>query len=280
MSAAASALRREHGFMFALTLPALLLFLLFFGYPVARLLSLSVSGFSGQWYAKALTDPLYLDVFIITAEIALAVTVASLLIGYPVAYLLATTTSGWRAFGFLVVMLPLWTSVLVRTYAWMVLLGRNGIVNRALLALGAIEQPLPLLYNLSGVLLGMTHVLLPYMVLPIYGSLRRIDPDLVRAAEGLGAPAWRVFFRIHLPVTLPGIAAGGVLVFVLALGFFITPALLGGGKVMMIAVLIQQQVGELLDWNFAAALSTLLTVATVLAYALVQGAIERRERDR
>jgi ABC-type spermidine/putrescine transport system permease subunit I len=278
MNAATAALRREHLFMMALALPALVLFVLFFGIPVLRLLALSVEGFSLQWFAKALTSPLYFEVFRLTAVIALAVTTASLLIGFPVAFLLATTSAGWRAFGFLVIMLPLWTSVLVRTYAWMVLLGRNGVINRSLLALGVIDQPLPLLYNLNGVLLGMIHVLLPYMVLPIYAALRRIDPDLVRAAEGLGAPAWRIFLRVYLPLTLPGIAAGVVLVFVLALGFFITPALLGGGKVVMIAVLIQQQAGEVLDWNFAAALSTLLVVATVLAYALVQGWVERRER--
>jgi ABC-type spermidine/putrescine transport system permease subunit I len=159
-----------------------------------------------------------------------------------------------------------------------VLLGRNGVVNKVLIATGLIEQPLTLMYNFTGVLIGMVHVLLPYMILPLYGALRRVDPNLVQAAEGLGAPRWRVFWRIYLPLTLNGIAAGTILVFVLSLGFFITPALLGGGRVVMIAVLIQQQVGELLDWNFAAALSGLLLVVTVLIYALVQTAIERRQR--
>ena len=269
--------RESQAFVLVLVLPALALFGLFFAFPVVRLLSLGFEGGSLAWYAEALTHPLYVQVFLLTFKIAAAVTAGCLLLGYPVAYLLATTTQRWRAVGFLFILFPLWTSVLVRTYAWMVLLGRNGVVNKVLLAAGLIDQPLALMYNFTGVLIGMVHVLLPYMVLPLYGALRRVDPNLVQAAEGLGAPHWRVFLRVHLPLTLNGIAAGSILVFVLSLGFFITPALLGGGRVVMIAVLIQQQVGELLDWNFAAALSGLLLFATVLIYAVVQAAIERRQ---
>lgn len=270
--------RRDHLRMALLTLPALALFVLFFGLPVLRLLSLSIEGGSLQWYARAFKTPLYLDVFILTFEIAVAVTVVALLISYPVAYLLATTTRTWRAIGFLFVILPLWTSILVRTYAWMVLLGRNGVVNKALIGTGIIEQPLALLYNFSGVLIGMVHVLLPYMVLPLYSAMRGVDPSLVQAAQGLGASPVMVLWRIYLPLTVNGIAAGSILVFILSLGFFITPALLGGGKVVMIAPLIQQQVSDLLDWNFAAALSTLLLAATVTIYALTQIWIERRQR--
>lgn len=260
-----------------LVIPALALFSVFFAYPVLRLLGLGFAGGSLEWYAKALTHPLYVQVFLLTFRMAAVVTGACLLLGYPVAHFLATTTNRWRVIGFLFILLPLWTSVLVRTYAWMVLLGRNGVINKLLLASGLIDQPLTLMYNFTGVLIGMVHVLLPYMVLPLYGALRRVDPSLVQAAEGLGAPAWRVFWRIHLPLTLNGIAAGAILVFVLSLGFFITPALLGGGRVVMIAVLIQQQVGELLDWNFAAALSGLLLAFTLLIYAAAQSAIERRQ---
>lgn len=264
----------------ALAIPALLLFCLFFGVPVVRLLGLSVEGGSMEWYRRAFHDPVYLDVFLLTFWIALAVTGITLLLGYPVAYLLATTTPGWRMAGFMMVLLPLWTSVLVRTYAWMVLLGRNGVVNKALVAWGITDRPVGFLYTTTGVLIGMVHVLLPFMVLPLYSALRSLDPALLRAAEGLGAPAWRVLWRIVLPLTAGGIAAGAVLVFVLSLGFFITPALLGGGRVVMIGVLIQQQVAELLDWNFAAALSMLLLVASVATYAGVQAAIGRLERYR
>ena len=264
----------------ALTLPALLLFCLFFGVPVARLLGLSAEGGSMEWYARAFHDPVYLDVFGLTFWIAAVVTAISLLLGYPLAYFLATTTPGWRTAGFMLVLLPLWTSVLVRTYAWMVLLGRNGVVNKILMAWGITQHPIGFLYNTTGVLIGMVHVLLPFMVLPLYSALRRVDPALLRAAEGLGAPGWRVLWRVVLPLTAGGIAAGGVLVFILSLGFFITPALLGGGRVVMIGVLIQQQVAELLDWNFAAALATLLLVVSVVVYAAVQAWIGRLERYR
>lgn len=264
--------------MLALALPALVLFGVFFAFPVISLLRLGVEGGSTTWYAKALTHPLYVQVFLQTFEIAAAVTVGCLLLGYPVAYLLATTTRFWRMVGFLFILFPFWTSVLVRTYAWMVLLGRNGVINKVLLSMGVIEQPLALMYNFTGVLIGMVHVLLPYMILPLYSALRKVDPNLIQAAEGLGAPRWRVFWRIYLPLTATGIAAGSILVFVLSIGFFITPALLGGGRVVMIAILIQQQVGELLNWNFAAALSGLLLVVTVVIYAVVQMMIERRQR--
>ncbi len=251
-------------------LPALILLLAFFLFPVVRMLGFSIEGGTLDWYAKALGEGLYLRVFWNTFEIALLVTGFCLLLGYPLGFLIATTTPSWATLGFIFVLLPLWTSVLVRTYAWMVLLGRNGVFNRWLIDAGLISDPLPLLHNFAGVLIGMVHVLLPYMVLPIYGAVRRLDPAIVAAAAGLGASNWRIFWRIYLPLTLNGIFAGSVLVFVLSLGFFITPALLGGGRVMMIAVLIEQQVRETLNWPFAAALSAVLLAFTFAVYALAQ----------
>ena len=251
-------------------LPALLLLFVFFLFPVVRLLGLSVEGGTFEWYAKALGEGLYLQVFLNTFEIALWVTVICLLLGYPLGFLLATTTPGWATLGFIFVLLPLWTSVLVRTYAWMVLLGRNGVFNRMMLQWGLVADPLPMLNNFSGVLIGMVHVLLPYMVLPIYGAVRRVDPALVFAAQGLGASNARIFRRVYLPLTLPGIFAGAVIVFVLSLGFYITPALLGGGRVIMLAVMIEQQVHQTLNWSFAAALSASLLVVTLAVYALAQ----------
>ena len=251
-------------------LPALLLLFFFFLFPVVRMLGFSIEGGSLDWYAKALGEGLYLRVFWNTFEIALLVTFFCLLLGYPLGFLMATTTPLWATVGFIFVLLPLWTSVLVRTYAWMVLLGRNGVFNRLLIDTGIVDDPLPLLHNFTGVLIGMVHVLLPYMVLPVYGAVRRLDPAIVAAAEGLGASTWRIFWRIYLPLTLNGIFAGSVLVFVLSLGFFITPALLGGGRVIMIAVLIEQQVRETLNWPFAAALSAVLLVVTFAVYALAQ----------
>src|SRR3984957_14174201 len=251
-------------------LPPLILLLAFFLFPVVRMLGFSVEAGTLEWYSKALGQGLYLQVFWNTFEIALIVTVICLLLGYPLGFLLATTTPGWATLGFIFVLLPLWTSVLVRTYAWMVLLGRNGVFNRMLLESGVIADPLPLLNNFTGVLSGMFHVLLPYMVLPIYGAVRRLDPALVSAAQGLGASNWRIFWRVYLPLTAPGIFAGATIVFVLSLGFFITPALLGGGKVMMLAVLIEQQIHQTLNWPFAAALSAVLLALTLGVYSLAQ----------
>ena len=257
-------------------LPALVLLFVFFLFPVVRMLGFSLEAGSLDWYAKALGEELYLRVFWNTFEIALLVTFFCLLLGYPLGFLMATTTPFWATVGFIFVLLPLWTSVLVRTYAWMVLLGRNGVFNRSLIDLGVISDPIPTLNNFTGVLIGMVHVLLPYMVLPIYGAVRRLDPALVAAAEGLGASSWSIFWRIYLPLTLPGIFAGATIVFVLSLGFFITPALLGGGKVMMLAVLIEQQIHQTLNWPFAAALSAVLLALTLGVYSLAQ-AFSRQE---
>ncbi len=270
-SPAAVERRRQH-VLAALGLPALALLAVLFAYPVLRLMLLSVEGGTLGWYAKALGESLYLEVFWITLRIAVIVTLTTLLLSYPVAYFLATTTRLGAALGFGLVILPLWTSILVRTYAWMVLLGRNGIVNKSLMALGIVDDPLALLHNELGVIIGMVHVLMPYMVLPIYAAMRRVDPDLLQAAEGLGAGTFRIFRRVFLPLSAQGIYAGCILVFVLSVGFFITPALLGGGRVIMIAVLIEQQVRDVLNWSFASALATVLLVATIALYGLAQRA--------
>jgi putative spermidine/putrescine transport system permease protein len=263
----------------ALTLPALILLLLLFVLPLGRLFALSFAGGSLEWYAKALTGGLYTTILLRTFEIAAIVTACCLVIGYPVAFLLATTTPAWRAIGFAFVMLPLWTSVLVRTYAWMVLLGRNGIINRLLIDTGLMDQPLPMLNSKMAVVLGMVHVMLPFMILPIYSAVTRIDPDLAKAARGLGASTLRVVTTIYLPLTLRGILAGVTLVFVVSLGFYITPALLGGGKVLMFAMVIEQQVREFLAWNFASALSVILLAVTLLAFWLLNQGVARRLGD-
>ena len=268
--------RRRQRMLAALGVPALALLAVLFAYPVLRLMALSMEGGSLTWYAKALGESFYLEVFWITVRIAVIVTLATLVLSYPIAYFLATTTRLGAALGFALVVVPLWTSILVRTYAWMVLLGRNGVVNKSLMAVGIIDEPLALLHNELGVVIGMVHVLMPYMVLPVYAAMRRVDPDLLQAAEGLGAGALRIFYRVFLPLSAQGIYAGCTLVFVLSVGFFITPALLGGGRVIMIAVLIEQQVREVLNWSFASALATVLLVGTIAIYGLAQRAIGER----
>jgi ABC-type spermidine/putrescine transport system permease subunit I len=241
----------------------LVLFLL----PVLRFLLLSIEGGSFAHFEKALTDGLHVLVLVETMKIAAIVTLISLLLGYPLSYWLATTTPFWRNVGFALLLLPFWISVLVRTYAWMILLGRNGVFNRQLMALGVIDAPLPLLHNTTGVVIGMVHVLLPYMVFPLYAVMRRVDPALLSAAEGLGAPGWQVMRRIYLPLTMPGVLSGATLVFVISLGFFITPALLGGGRVLMIGVLIERQVRQYLDWGLAAALAIIVLAVALAIYA-------------
>jgi ABC-type spermidine/putrescine transport system permease subunit I len=263
-----------------LTLPALLFVAILFAFPLLRLLASSFEGAGLPWYVKALgSDGLYLTVLMRTFEIAAIVTAGCLVLGYPVAFLLATTTPFWRTTGFAFIMLPLWSSVLVRTYAWMVLLGRNGIINRILIDSGLMETPLPLLNSQMAVVLGMIHVMMPFMVLAIYSALHRMDPDLPKAAYGLGATPFRVFTTIYLPLTLRGVVAGVTLVFVVSLGFYITPALLGGGKVIMFAMIIEQQVREFLAWNFAGALSMVLLVATLSVFWLLNVGVARRLGD-
>ncbi|BBK30512.1 putative spermidine/putrescine transport system permease protein [Stella humosa] len=261
---------------FVLGLPALLFLLVIFVGPVLRLLLLSIEGGSLGAYEKALTDGLYLQVFRDTFEIAAIVTVFCALLGYPVAFYLTTLSRTGSALGFACILIPLLTSVLVRTYAWMVILGRNGIVNRTLMDWGMTDRPLALLHNLPSVIIGMTHVLLPMFILPVYSVMVRVDRELLRAADGLGASGWQVFTRVYLPLTWPGVLAGATLVFIISLGFYITPALLGGGRIMMIANVIEHQVQSLLDWRFAGALSMVLLVATLAVQAISNRVQARR----
>jgi ABC-type spermidine/putrescine transport system permease subunit I len=228
-----------------------------------------VAGLAGDAGGAALRElaavPLYRDVLARTFRISLTVTLACLVLGYPVAYTLATAPRWLAAPLLILVLVPFWISLLARSFTWLVLLQRNGVVNRLLLALGLTPEPLPLGYNELGVYAGMIHILLPYMILSLYAGMRGIDPTLLRAAANLGATGWQAFVRVYLPLSLPGVAAGSILLFVLGLGFFITPALLGGGKVTMVAVLIEANIREALNWPLAAALSVVLLAATVLA---------------
>jgi mannopine transport system permease protein len=169
----------------------------------------------------------------------------------------------WAMLVMACVLVPLWTSILIRSYAWIVLLQRRGVVNSLLMDLGVTEQPLRLIYTEFAVLLAMTHVLLPFMILPVYGALSTIPADLPRAALNLGASRFAVFWRITLPLSLPGVFAGALMTFILALGFYITPALVGGPSTLMMATLIGQQTTDLLNWPFAGALSAILLLVTI-----------------
>ncbi|MGO1074793.1 ABC transporter permease [Inquilinus sp. CA228] len=213
-------------------------------------------------------ESIYRAVFLRTFLVALSVTALCLVIGFPVAYLLATRPPRIANILMILVLLPFWTSLLVRTTAWVVLLQTNGVVNEILIGLGLVGEPLQLVYNRVGVLIAMTHVLLPYMILPLYSVMRSIPPAHLRAAYSLGARPVGAFLRVYLPQTLPGIGAGALLVFILALGYYITPALVGGPADQMISWFIAFYTTSTVNWGMASALGLLLLVATLALYAV------------
>jgi putative spermidine/putrescine transport system permease protein len=259
----------------AVLLGPLLLFLAaFYAYPVGAMMWRSVGDphLTTANYAALFTTDIYGLVFWITLRISLVTTLAALLLGYPVAYCLARLPPARANLLLILVLIPFWTSILVRTYAWMVLLGHDGVINRLLLALGVIQTPMRLLNTTFAVYVAMVHVLLPFMILPLFATLRGIDPQLLRAAASLGARPAAAFRQVLLPLSLPGVFAGCLLVFILALGFFITPALVGSPRDLMIAILIEQQV-ETLHWPLASALAVVLLVAAVGSFALLGKAL-------
>lgn len=249
-----------------------LLFLLCFFYvPIAQTLWISFwqrGVFTFSSYERALSSALYVNAFAWTFELAFFTTILSLVIGYPVAYIMATGGPRLRLFILICIIMPFWTSALVRTFAWVAILGREGIVNSSLMYLSIVSSPVPLVFNRTGVFIGTVHVMLPYMILCLYSSMHSIDRSLVRAAETLGAGRVRSFFLVYVPQTAPGIISGSLLVFIVSLGFFITPAVLGGNQSPPVVVLVERHMGVLLDWPMAAALSSLLLGATLLLFAV------------
>jgi ABC-type spermidine/putrescine transport system permease subunit I len=252
-----------------LVAPLLIYLFTFYAFPVGAMMLRSVR--DPHWtlahFAEMLHSPVYLLVLWITLRISLVVTAAVLLLGYPVALVLARARPARANLLMVLVLVPFWTSILVRSYAWMALLGRQGIINQALLAMGLIAEPLKLLNTTFAVYVAMVHVLLPFMILPLYAVLRAIDPNLLRAASSLGARPSAAFRQVLLPLSLPGVSAGCLLVFILSLGFYITPALVGGPRDLMMAILIQQQI-DLFNWPFGSALSVVLLAAALGSYAL------------
>ncbi|MGH7115481.1 MAG: ABC transporter permease [Stellaceae bacterium] len=219
-------------------------------------------------FARVLLSSAVEHTILATIWISLVVTIVVLLVAYPLAYVLSQSRGLTFTLITVSIVLPYFTSVIVRTYSWMVVLGRNGLINQVLLGLGVIHQPLALMYNWLGVLIGMVYVLLPYMSLTLYAVMRGIDPNLLKAARSMGASGGTVFGRIYLPLSLPGVLSGSLIVFILAIGFFITPALMGGPGNVMISMLIEQQVELTLNWPLAAVMSLFLLVITIVLYSL------------
>ncbi len=249
-------------------LPALLLLVVFFVWPLIGMggRSLYTNQVTLSNYVEIFTDPIYFYVIALTFKMAATVTLICVIIGYPVAYALAHAPTRLRNLLLIAVILPYFTSVIVRTYAWMVLLGREGLINQYLQMFGFGRADL--LYNQTGVLIGMTYVLLPLMILTLLAVMRGIDQRLISAALSLGAGQWYAFRRIYLPLSLPGLAGGMLLVFILAIGFYITPALMGGTGDVTIAMLIQREVEITVNWSFASALAVVLLAVTLIAFAI------------
>lgn len=259
---------RRH-FLMAAPLVALLLVLLI--YPVGQLLLLSVfgeQGFSLTQYHRLFESSVYVNVLLITLKISLWTTFFSVVAGYPVAYLISSLSARRKTSLLFWVLLSFWTSFLVRTFAWVVLLGRNGVVNQLLQALGILDAPANLLYNFGSVLVGMVHALMPLAVLTMLSVMENIDRNLPRAASTLGARPGTAFWKIYFPLSMPGVAAAAIMVFVTAIGFFITPALLGGRKETMITQIIIDQVQQAMNWEFAGAVSVLLLVVVLVVFAI------------
>lgn len=261
--------------------PPLLFILLLFLVPLAQVVwgSFFAPDFTFAHYAKIGSSPVYAKVFWRTVQVAVYTTALCVVIGYIGALYLARVSARVRQILLLCVIVPFFLSMLIRNYIWMALLQRTGLINHYLLAWGWIDQPLPLMYNEFGMLVTMTNMLLPYTIFPILSALLAIPPSLDDASASLGAGRLRTFLRVTLPLSLPGVAAGGLLVFIVALGFFITPALVGGPKQMMISNLIDFNVRELLNWPFAFALANVLLWGTLIAYfvhvKLVEGRLPR-----
>jgi ABC-type spermidine/putrescine transport system permease subunit I len=225
-------------------------------------------------YDKVLFSGPYLQILVYTLEIAALVTAICLLIAYPVAALTARMQGLKLRLMTGLIIASLWTSAVIRSYAWMILFQRYGIVNQGLVALGLAEAPVRILQTTAAVAIGMVHILLPFMLLPLITTMRRIDPTLLRAGRILGAGPVRLFLRVYLPLSRPGVNAGVALVFITSLGFFITPSLLGGGRTNMAAMIIEQEADTYLDWPLASAIATILLVLTLAIY-LTYGRLAR-----
>jgi spermidine/putrescine transport system permease protein len=224
-----------------------------------------------------LLDPLYLRVVWFSVRVALETTVLALLIGFPVAWFIATRPARWRTALLVIIVLPFWTSMLIRTYAWMALLNDAGLINNGLKSVGLIDRPLKLLYNEFAIVLGLLYTYLPLMVLPLYAAIERLPRELREASHDLGAGAVRSFFTVTLPLTRTGVAAGCLFVFVPALGNFIVPELLGGGRRQMVGNLIQVQFLEARDWPFGATLA-LAVMVLMAVFLFIQARLAGRDR--
>lgn len=258
---------RERLGLFSLAMPAFALVLVTMVIPVAWLFWLSFvaddGGLTLDHYRRLVEQPSYARTFVTTFKVSALTTAICIALGYPLAYVLSQLRGRVANLCLIAVMLPFWTSLLVRTYAWLVLLQRHGVINEIGIRLGLWDAPLALANNLGGTLIGMVHIMLPFLVLPVLGAMRAIDRDYLKAAASLGASPLRTFWKVFFPLSLPGLAAGALIVFILCLGFYVTPAVLGGGKVNMVSNQIASDIDLFFNWGAASALGVVLLILTL-----------------
>ncbi|WP_061239066.1 ABC transporter permease [Ectopseudomonas composti] len=249
-------------------LPALLFLMLCFIAPLVGLLLRGVlepePGLAN--YEALFANSAYSRVLLNTFMVAGLVTLISVLLGFPLAWVITLVPRGWGRWLLSIVLLSMWTSLLARTYAWLVLLQGSGVINSVLMWAGLIDQPLEMVHNLTGVVIGMSYIMIPFIVLPLQATMSAIDPMVLQAGSICGASPWSNFFRAFLPLCRPGLFSGGLMVFVMSLGYYVTPALLGGAQNMMLPEFIIQQVQSFLNWGLASAAAALLIAITLLLF--------------
>lgn len=265
-------------FYWLLILPAVVMMAGFYVYPLLKVLWISFTEPQPglQNYERLFTSEAVQRVLWTTARVSLITTAITLLLGYVVAYAMVHASAGQLRWLTFFVLLPLWISVLVRAFAWVTLLRSNGLINTGLQQLGLIDAPIALLRNETGVMIGMVHYMIPFAVLPLYANMRGIDLRLVAAARGLGASAWQAFVRVFLPLSMPGIVGAGVLVFIFSLGFYVTPAILGGGRVLLVSEYIGVQILNTIRWGLATMLASTLLVCVLLLLAALSRLVDLR----
>ncbi|MER8547232.1 ABC transporter permease [Mesorhizobium sp. M0684] len=260
--------RRERRFFLSLSLPALFIVGLAAILPILWIIRQSFLTTGGEYtvgnYQKVLSSGLTWSALVTTLELSLGTLAGCILLGTPLALALASVRPRLANVLMAFVMLPLWTSILVRTYGWLVLLRRDGLINAALTGSGLTAEPLPLVYNFTGTLIGMVHYMLPLFLLPVYAAMRDIDPNLIRAAASMGATLRQVIRTVIMPLSAGGIFSGSIIVLIYAIGFFITPAVLGGGKVNPLSTRIERTLSTFQDWGSASVLGILLLVLMAL----------------
>lgn len=273
-----SSAQRSSWTSLVLLAPPLVFLALLFALPLTQVVwgSFFAPDFTFRHYERIWDSPVYGKTFWNTAKVSALTTLACLILAYPTAYFLSSLRPAVRQALLLFVVVPFLLSILIRNYAWILILQTNGGINRILLELGLIQKPLDLMYNQVGVLIGMTNILLPYMVFPLLSALMAIPAELKDASASLGANPLKTFFRVTVPLSLPGVTAGSLLVFIVSLGYFVTPALLGGPKQMMISNLIEFHVQQVLNWPFAFSLANVLLTGTLIWYFIYMKFIPNR----